>query len=253
MATKFGQRTSLSIEALIPRVSAPGTRPIVPSSPGAIAGSTAASNIGSTNGGGMSFFGALGGIISGAIGLGEQITGINVPFIGPGDALFGGSVGPAVPGNAGPLNVAGGPTLGLSPTTVGLPCFPPWFKNPITGNCELGVAPGGVGPLGGAPTQQQGSLHALTVPHSDTVPERRTLSVRRCAKGSVLGKDGWCHPKGTIANKQREWPRPRRPLLTSGDLSAISTASRAANRLKLQTKRLEKMGMLQKPRKPCPK
>jgi hypothetical protein len=145
----------------------------------------------------------------------------------------------------GPVTIDTGPSV--IPTTSTSPsggpvCIPPWFRNPITGACELGVAPGGVGPLGGDPRPPHGGLHALTVPHTDTVPERREISVRRCQKGSVLGKDGWCHPKGTIANKQREWPKPRRPLGTSGELAAVSKASRFGKRLKLQEKRLKRLG-----------
>jgi len=48
------------------------------------------------------------------------------------------------------------------------------------------------------------------------------------------------------------WPKPRRPLLTSGDLNAISKAARAAARMKVQQKRLQKLGLLPKP-KTCPK
>ena len=151
-------------------------------------------------------------------------------------------IGPVVidtNGNGGPADVI--PTTSTSPSG-GPVCIPPWFRNPITGACELGVAPGGVGPLGGDPRPPHGGLHALTVPHTDTVPERREISVRRCQKGSVLGKDGWCHPKGTISNKQREWPKPRRPLGTSGELAAVSKASRFGKRLKLQEKRLKRLG-----------
>lgn len=132
------------------------------------------------------------------------------------------------------------PTTATSPSG-GPVCVPPWFRNPITGACELGAAPGGVGPFGGDPVPH-GGLHALTVPHTDTVPERREVTVRRCQKGSVLGKDGWCHPKGTISNKQREYPRPRRPLGTSGDLAAVSKAARFGKRLNLQEKRLRRLG-----------
>jgi hypothetical protein len=146
-----------------------------------------------------------------------------------------------------PISISTGGGQDVIPTTATSPsgtpvCLPPWFRNPISGACELGVAPGGVGPLGQDPRPPHGGLHALTVPHTDTVPERREISVRRCQKGSVLGKDGWCHPKGTIANKQREWPKPRRPLGTSGELAAVSKASRFGKRLKLQEKRLKRLG-----------
>lgn len=214
------------------------SRPAVPSSPGAIPG-------GPTRQEQEMGFGSILGQI---IGVAEGITGIDIPFVGPGDAFFGGAgTNPAVPGRSGPLNVQGLPTLGIT-GAAGL-CFPPFFTNPVTGKCEFGLASGGVGPLGGdpAPPSGSGTLHALSVPHHDTVPTRTQRSVRRCTKGSVLGVDGWCHPRSSIRNSDREWPRPRRPLLTGGDLNCIAKASRAASRLKVQTKRLQKMGMLPKP------
>jgi len=40
-----------------------------------------------------------------------------------------------------------------------------------------------------------------------------------------------------------------RPLLTGGEMRCIRIASRAAGRLKTKTKQLQKMGMLEKPRR----
>jgi len=90
----------------------------------------------------------------------------------------------------------------------------------------------------------KGSMHALMRPHEDRIPSMRDVRTRRCTKGYVLGIDGWCHPKGTISNKNRAWPKARRPLLTGGDLNCIAKASRAANRLKVASKRLKKLGMI---------
>lgn len=70
---------------------------------------------------------------------------------------------------------------------------------------------------------------------------------RRCPSGSVLGDDGLCYNKGQITNSQREWPRGRQPLLTGGQMKAISTAARAAKRLETKTKQLQRMGMIRKP------
>jgi len=68
-----------------------------------------------------------------------------------------------------------------------------------------------------------------------------------CLRGMQLGNDGLCYNKGQITNKQRMWPAGRKPLLTGGEMGAISTAARAGRRMELATKRLQKMGMMKKP------
>ena len=82
------------------------------------------------------------------------------------------------------------------------------------------------------------------------VSEPGVMQIERrvCPRKHVLGADGGCYPKGMISNKQRWWPAPRRPLLTGGDLNAIATAARAARRLQTAQKRLQKLGMLPKPK-----
>ena len=82
----------------------------------------------------------------------------------------------------------------------------------------------------------------------------------RCPRGSVLGKqeaDGsfLCYNRRDISNKERKWPRGRRPLLTGGDMRAISTAASAAKKLQAKQKQLMSMGMLPKPapRRAAPK
>ena len=77
-------------------------------------------------------------------------------------------------------------------------------------------------------------------------------NVRTCLPGMVLGKEeasGFvlCYNKGSISNKQRLYPVGRRPLLTGGDMKAISRAARAAKAIEGKTKQLQKMGMLRKP------
>jgi len=74
-----------------------------------------------------------------------------------------------------------------------------------------------------------------------------TIERRVCRRGMQLATDGLCYNRGAITNKQREWPRGRRPLLTGGDMRAIGVASRAANKLERTTKRLQGMGMMKKP------
>jgi len=65
-----------------------------------------------------------------------------------------------------------------------------------------------------------------------------------CLPGMQLAKDGLCYNKGAITNSQRMWPRGRRPLLTGGDMNAISIASRAGSKLDRTTKRLRALGMM---------
>jgi len=75
---------------------------------------------------------------------------------------------------------------------------------------------------------------------------------RACPRGSVLGApeaDGssLCYNKRDISNRERAWPRGRRPLLTGGEMRAISTASAAAKKLQRKQKQLEQLGLLKKP------
>jgi hypothetical protein len=67
-----------------------------------------------------------------------------------------------------------------------------------------------------------------------------------CLRGMQLADDGLCYNKSQISNKQRMWPAGRRPLLTGGDMRAISIASRAGRRMDQTTTRLRKLGMMKK-------
>lgn len=68
-----------------------------------------------------------------------------------------------------------------------------------------------------------------------------------CDRGMHLGKDGFCYKKGAISNRERLWPRGRKPLLTGGEMSAIGTAARAGRRLQGTATRLHDLGILPKP------
>jgi len=78
-------------------------------------------------------------------------------------------------------------------------------------------------------------------------PGSRMISRAICLRGMQLGNDGLCYNKSQIRNNQRMWPAGRKPLLSGGDMRAISIASRAGRRMELATKRLQKMGMMKKP------
>ena len=70
---------------------------------------------------------------------------------------------------------------------------------------------------------------------------------RRCGRGAVLGVDGICYNKRDLRNNERFWPRGRRPLLTGGEMRAISTASSAAKKLQRKQKQLEGLGLIKRP------
>jgi len=78
-------------------------------------------------------------------------------------------------------------------------------------------------------------------------PGNHVINRAVCRRGMVLGDDGICYNRTQISNKERAWPRGRRPLLTGGDMRAISTAARAGKRLTGATKRLQKIGLMKKP------
>lgn len=78
------------------------------------------------------------------------------------------------------------------------------------------------------------------------MPGNMVVNRAICRPGMVVGDDGICYNKSQIRNSQREWPRGRRPLLTGGDMRAISVASRAGKRLERTTKRLQKIGLMKK-------
>ena len=82
---------------------------------------------------------------------------------------------------------------------------------------------------------------------SGVIAGSRIVDIATCNKGMVLGNDGVCYNKKQISNKERMWPPGRKPLLTGGDMRAITVASRSATRLEGATKRLQKMGMMKKP------
>lgn len=78
-------------------------------------------------------------------------------------------------------------------------------------------------------------------------PSVRMLDVRTCARGAVLAVDGLCYNRRDLRNSERAWPRGRRPLLTGGEMRAISVASSAAKKLQRKQKQLESLGLLKRP------
>lgn len=160
---------------------------------------------------------------------------------GPGGALLGFAGGG---GSSVPVNVTGPP--GGFPALAGpTPCKWPAQWDPRTGTCKafLGRESGFDRP----PLSDRGgrSVGGMGGWEPNLLPASRS----ECGRGAVLGRDSLCYDKRSIRNSDRMWPKARRPLLTGGDLSCIAKASRAANRMKTQTKRLQKLGMLPKARR----
>jgi len=121
-------------------------------------------------------------------------------------------------------------------------CVPPFRRDPGTGKCKLFVGER-AGPNGGAPVGDavMGRYGAALQPGIMTID--RAV----CLPGMQLGDDGLCYNKSQISNKQRMWPRGRKPLLTGGQMRAISIAAGAAKTVEKTTKRLQELGMLKKP------
>jgi len=120
------------------------------------------------------------------------------------------------------------------------PCILPWRIDPDTGDCKI-FAGEQVGrddtPIGEVVMGRYGA---------GEMPGNMVVNRAICRPGMVVGDDGVCYNKSQIRNSQREWPRGRRPLLTGGDMRAISVASRAGKRLERTTKRLQKIGLMKK-------
>jgi len=152
-------------------------------------------------------------------------------------------------GEPAPLGFGGGGGGVLRARGNGDGCFIPGQRvDPRTGRCKffIGGESGrdrdvvGVGDFGQA---VMGRFGAGMVPASMTI-ERAV-----CDRGMQLGIDGLCYNKGQITNKQRMWPRGRRPLLTGGDMRAIGVSARAGAKLERTTARLRALGLM----KPLPR
>lgn len=187
----------------------------------------------------MSLLGRIGGAIKGAVG--GFVTG------GPAGALGGAAIGAISSGGArrppiGAQVIQGAATSGLSLVAQANRC-PPGTSGvyPLCVNLPGGQVTGGGAMLtfGEAVMARYGAA---------LVPASRSMNVRRCPKGAVLGDDGYCYNKRDLRKDQRAWPPGRKPLLTGGDLNAIAKASRAARRMKVQQRRLESLGLLKRPK-----
>ena len=130
------------------------------------------------------------------------------------------------------------PSLAPAPSA---PCIWPSHRDEQTGRCIVGTMAGtDVGPGEGGDAVM-GRFGAAYFPGSMMID--RAV----CLPGDVVGTDGLCYPRRSIKNSDRQWPRGRRPLLTGGDMRAISIAHRAGARMTRAAGRLQDMGIIKKP------
>lgn len=116
---------------------------------------------------------------------------------------------------------------GGGPCPAGTIRFPPVF-----GPC-LDLQPGGATQGAGmVATPGEAVVGAFGMPAM--LPEAEQRVVRNCGPGMVLGKDDLCYPRAVLGrrNRFRKWRAPTRPPITSSDMKAIRTATRARDRVK---------------------
>lgn len=118
------------------------------------------------------------------------------------------------------------------------PCTDPDLVRNPQGQCVSPGSPFGARTLTGEPV--------LGIYGAGIRPGSMIIDRAVCGKKMQLGDDGICYNKSQISNKQRMWPAGRKPLLTGGDMRAISVASRAGKRMDAATARLRKLGMMKK-------
>ncbi len=144
------------------------------------------------------------------------------------------------------VKLGGGVTIGrrgFAPLAgAGLPCVPPFRRAP-DGSCKLflGDRPGpdGEAPMGDAVM----GMHGVGV-----APGIMSINRSVCGRKMVLGDDRICYNKG-LSNSKRMWPKGRRPLVTGGEMNAVTIASRVGKRLDNAASKLRAQGLM----KPLPK
>jgi len=168
-----------------------------------------------------------------------------------------GAIGGAITGGRRPSGRQGGqPVFRTSVAPRGLtqsgvargPCRPGTFQ---LGNRCVDVL---AAPPGGRPfTTPVGTDLAIPGSRGVYAPELDNVMIRRCFPGDVLGRDGNCYPKGSISNKMRAHPKGRRPLGTPGEMAALAKAASFGRRMETTVKRMQKIGVLKKPRRGAPR
>lgn len=169
--------------------------------------------------------GAVGGIQGGGGWQGAILGGL-AGLLGSGSEPAQGS--PVIPGGSG--------------LAAGGPCPDGTFS--ILGRC-VDLIPGGATSGAGMIQSRGEAVHGQY--GVGVVPAVRSQQVRDCPAGMVLGLDGVCYNRSQLRKDERAHRPPRKPLLTGGDLNAISRAARVSRALERKTKELQRLGMLKKP------
>jgi len=123
-------------------------------------------------------------------------------------------------------------------------CFPPFKRDPRTGNCRIFLGEqSGVDdtPVGEAVMGRFGPA---------LMPGSKVIDRAVCLKGMVLGIDNLCYNsrgEGKIANKNRMWPKGAQPLGTPEEMRAVRIASRFGRRFERTKDRLQALGVVKKP------
>lgn len=177
-----------------------------------------------------SFGGDLGTQLGGAIG-------------GDTGAILGGAIGNYLEGRfaGGGSEPSGTPSI---PGQLVEPAGCPGGTIPFRGKC---VDPSAALPGGDPFVFEAPSGNGAGFLGNGSSPMVDTRQYRECGRGAVLARDGLCYDKRVVRNSDRMWPRGRRPLLTGGDMNAITKAARAARRVRGTQKKLQKLGLLPKP------
>lgn len=80
------------------------------------------------------------------------------------------------------------------------------------------------------------------------VPEVDAITTRKCRRGLVLGDDNLCYRRGDLRKDERKWNPGRKPLFTGGEQNAVAVAARVAGKLQAHQSRLQRLGMLKRPK-----
>lgn len=150
-------------------------------------------------------------------------------------SLVGGGGGGSEPPQGSPA-VPGSLVATQNPCPTGQRRIP--FTNRCVGVSVPDVLPGGAPFVSTSQAQGQAVLGQFGVALTPDAMERTKL---RCPRGMVLGMDDLCYNKRDLRMDERKWRPGRKPLLTGGEMNAISTAARAAGKLARSRARLKKV------------
>jgi len=125
------------------------------------------------------------------------------------------------------------PGFGVNIPTPGGFCVPPARIDPRTGKCKLFVGQYEGPDVIPAPTGTEMVVFQDAVTGAFGMPAIRPVNELRnhltCPKAMVLGEDNLCYPRAVLRrdSRFRKWKPGTRPVLTGGEVKAISTARRA--------------------------